>query len=380
MNLITILILGLDEEIKIENKNSQAYEAKDFLVHKCIDSEVFSYLSSLRPHVIFTFGDIKDFPILNTCSIEWRKRWIHFEQMPDIQLLADVAENVFVDISTKNRFKDQPLISIITPTHKSGHIIFRTYQSLVSQQYSNWEWILIDDSPDDSTWSHLVHLAKSDPRIRAYKPHQHTGNIGALKRQACGLSYGQIFVELDHDDELTVNCLSDIVEAYNKYPDAGFYYSDCVEVFPDGSSNKYPEGWGLGYGSYREEDYLGKTYNVTNYPPINKNTLKHIVGAPNHVRAWKSEAYWMSGGHSPHVHVCDDYELIIRTFLATKFVHIKRLGYIQYIGSGQNTQTLRNAEIQRLVKLFINRYYNDIENKFKELGIDDDSSINYVLD
>ena len=39
------------------------------------------------------------------------------------------------------------------------------------------------------------------------------------------------------------------------------------------------------------------------------------------------------------MHVADDYEILIRTFLHTRMVHIQRFGYIQYIQrDGGNTQ------------------------------------------
>jgi hypothetical protein len=72
--------------------------------------------------------------------------------------------------------------------------------------------------------------------------------------------------------------------------------------------------------------------------------------------------------------VCDDYEIIIRTFLKTKFVRIAQLGYIQWMNAGgDNTQNYRRQEIQRLVRFVRQRYDNDIHNRFVELGIHDDA-------
>jgi O-antigen biosynthesis protein len=129
----------------------------------------------------------------------------------------------------------------------------------------------------------------------------------------------------------------------------------------------------MGFGSYRFERLNGKDYAVTNYPSINAKTIRHIVGVPNHLRAWTKDAYWKCGGHNPDIHVCDDYELLIRTFLTTRMVHIQRFGYIQYHNSSSsgNTQRHRNAEIQRLVKYFADHYNERIHRRFRELGVDD---------
>ena len=40
------------------------------------------------------------------------------------------------------------LISVFTPTYKTDQRIFRTYKSLKNQTYQNWEWVVVDDSPE----------------------------------------------------------------------------------------------------------------------------------------------------------------------------------------------------------------------------------------
>jgi O-antigen biosynthesis protein len=73
------------------------------------------------------------------------------------------------------------------------------------------------------------------------------------------------------------------------------------------------------------------------------------------------------------VHVCDDYELLLRTFLKTRMVHIRRFGYIQYHdrAGSSNTQRVRNKEIQRLSRYFMDHYNRSLHERFIELGIDD---------
>jgi hypothetical protein len=217
----------------------------------------------------------------------------------------------------------------------------------------------------------MAALCREDHRISAFRSERPCGAIGEVKRRACGLARGEILLELDHDDELTPHALAWVVEAYRKFPDAGFFYTDCAEVFEDGRIATYGDGWGFGFGSYRDEVHEGRALKVTNYPSINSKTIRHIVGVPNHVRAWTRAGYLAAGGHSPEVHVCDDYELLVRTFLTTRMVHIRRLGYIQYYNSGGNTQRSRNKEIQRLTRYFMQRYNDQIHARFVELGVDD---------
>ena len=331
-------------------------------------------LASSHVHVIVTFGALEHFPVLSGMPFEVRRRWIHIDgDSVDLPTVADQVMSCYLGVVDASARPAPPLVSVFTATYRTGDRIRRTYASLLAQTYSNWEWVVLDDSGTDDETFHIVSsLADDDSRIRLFRADRHCGVIGEVKRRCCGLARGEFLVELDHDDELTDHCLGDVVEAFGQFPDAGFAYSDCAEVFESGTNATYGESFAFHFGTYRFESYQGREYLVMNYPEINAKTVRHIVGMPNHVRAWTREAYAAAGGHSPDVHVADDFELCIRTFLTTRMVHIKRFGYIQHLGDeGENTQRHRNAEIQRLVRYFAQRYEGRIHDRLEELGVDD---------
>lgn len=372
--LISVLLIGNKSPVEeLALNNTAQYEADGFSVSDIADdTDIDFVLASHHFSVICTFGDATDYPNLHKQPIEVRKRWLHYDSEVS---LADVAHDVmgaYMSTATEKRFPETPLVSVFTPTHNTGTGILRPYKSLCEQTYDNWEWVIYDDSPDDKTFEIASALADADRRIKVFKSSKPCGRIGEVKRRCCGLASGDIFVELDHDDELTVNCLSDLVQAFQAFPKAGFAYTDCAEVLETGENATYPDGYAFGFGSYRYEDYQGKSYAVSNYPSVNAKTVRHIVGMPNHARAWTRDAYYAAGGHSSEIHVADDYELCIRTFLTTRMVHIKRFGYIQHLNtSGSNTQRVRNKEIQRLVRYFAYQYDQQIHDRFEELEVDD---------
>jgi glycosyltransferase involved in cell wall biosynthesis len=241
-----------------------------------------------------------------------------------------------------------------------------------AQTYRNWQWVIWDDSDDDGRTATLIEaLTQYDHRIELVRPIRHSGIIGEVKHKACALSRGQILVELDHDDELTPNALEWVVNAFRKYPEAGFFYTDFAEVDSKLNPLRYPDGWGFGLGSYRKESFRGFELDVVNAPGISPKVIRHIVAAPNHLRAWRRDTYFAIGGHNRLIHVADDYEIMVRTFLATQMVHIPRLGYIQFMDGNENTQRLRNKDIQRHVRYLQNHYEQKIHERFIELGVDD---------
>lgn len=251
-------------------------------------------------------------------------------------------------------------VSVITPTFEtSPTALARTWASLKRQTFANWHWVVWDDSHSNNVWQQLWGFAADERyRIEAHRSMVPTGgNIGLVKHRLGMVATGDIIVELDHDDELTEDCLEGVVTAFDD-PDVGFVYSDWCEINAQGQSCRYPDGWAFGYGS----DYWDEEHGVwaMRAPEVNQTTLRHIVSMPNHVRAWRSSVYRKLGGHNPSLPVADDYELCVRTCLATKIVHIPKMLYKQHIGP-TTAQRSRNAQIQALVKQISKQYSPQID-------------------
>lgn len=335
------------------------------------DDNLYAILAKDRPNAIVSFGKQENYPLLLTSPFEIRKRWINFDNAND---LAEKGKGIFFCFlhNALEKRLDFPLVTVFTPAYRTGNKIRRPFESLVAQTYKDWEWVIMDDSGDDgATFKMLCELAEKDYRVRVYRTDRNSGVIGRVKRDACMLGRGDFLVELDHDDELTPFALEKVVLAYRKYPEAGFVYTDFAECFEDGTPVEYGPGWGFAYGSYRDEVYNGLTYKVSNGPHINSKTIRHIVAAPNHIRSWRRSTYLEIGGHGSEIHVADDYELMVRTFLKTRMCRVNKMCYVQYRNEEGNTHRVRNQEIQRLVRYFSQWYDERIHKRFLELGVDD---------
>jgi len=313
---------------------------------------------------------MEQFTRLMAAPFEVRRRWLHFSDTSDLTKVGEQAFLCYLDVCLNKR-PEEPLISVFTPTYRTGDRFLRPLVAMKEQTYTNWEWVIWDDSDDGGLTAAMIRAHSNlDHRIRLIQPGRHSGIIGEVKHNACSLSRGEVLVELDHDDALTPDGLAYVVAAYKQYPEAGFYYTDFAEVDPKLNPLCYPEGWGFGLGSYRTEEYRGRKLLVAQTPGISPKTIRHLLVAPNHIRAWRRDVYFGMGGHNRELHVADDFELMIRTFLATRMVHIPRLGYIQY-EDGHTTQRLRNKDIQRHVRFLRWRYGRRIHDRFVALGVDD---------
>lgn len=259
-------------------------------------------------------------------------------------------------------------VSIVIPIYNTPkHILERTLKSVAAQSYKDYEIVIVDDCdddiPDDTIWF-LADLHGVE-NLEVVTFSDHSGNIGQVKRRGMMMAEGDLLLELDHDDVLHPRCLERIVAAATKYPDAGFYYTDYTELI-DGDPpipRKYPEGWGFGFGS---ETWVGACWHI-HTPPVNDTTVRHIVSMPNHARVWRAQAYRSLNGHNTSLRVADDYDLMVRTFLEYRFVHIPELLYYQYI-QPTSAQLVYNAEIHRRVGQINERYGGYITSRVQELG------------
>jgi glycosyltransferase involved in cell wall biosynthesis len=269
---------------------------------------------------------------------------------------------------------------VFTPTYKTGERILRSYQGLVNQTYQDWEWVLVDDSPDDDTWIILQALAKADFRVKPYKINPITGgNVGMAKNRACSLSDGEWLVELDHDDYLLPNCLDDLDKASNMFPDAGFMYSELCELYEDGEMKYYGNIWGeegyghpdntfgMGYSVHHWVEQDEKKYLAHRYPDINPYSIRYNFSMPNHVRSWKKDVYQKVGGHNKRLPVADDFELIVKTFLETKMIHVKKMLYLQF-NNHDSTVDNNVTDINRRARLIRDHFDLKIHNRIIELG------------
>jgi Glycosyl transferase family 2 len=103
-------------------------------------------------------------------------------------------------------------VSIIMPTYRRSHTLFRTVQTVRNQTYRNWELIIIDN---EGTKEYQF----SDPRIRVYT---HSNKPSASYARNQGLTYatGDLVCFFDDDDEMFPFYLEMFVRAFEANPTA----------------------------------------------------------------------------------------------------------------------------------------------------------------
>ncbi len=128
---------------------------------------------------------------------------------------------------------NNPKISIITASYNYAEYIKETIESVLNQDYSNWEMIVVDDGSKDNSIDVIKSYCKKDDRIKLYT-HENNINKGLIETIKLGLTMAtsEWVAFLESDDTFKKEKLSKCIEAIEKYKDVDFIFTD-VELVGD---------------------------------------------------------------------------------------------------------------------------------------------------
>jgi glycosyltransferase involved in cell wall biosynthesis len=226
--------------------------------------------------------------------------------------------------------------SVIIPTHDHKYLK-AAVESVFAQTCQDFEIVVVPNGSGSAS-----QIAGIDPRIRVVWSDAIPGKIGAIKNFAFMQGEGEILVELDHDDLLTPNALHEIGKAFDE-SQADMVYGNFAEFSDEAGVqvNLYDPTWNW---KSRPVSVLGRDLmEVRSFEP-SPASLGKVYFAPNHPRAWKRDFYRKLGGHNSDMAVCDDQELMVRTYLAGKMHHVDQCLYL-YRLHPENTVRSTQKEI-----------------------------------
>jgi len=359
MKYPNILFLRYNEYIYIDTFLENNKDNLDFNLNIIEKKDDLNKLFDNNYQILVTFGSIDKYisDVNSVIPPRMRKRWIHYEKIDNITTLNNNINYCYID----NVYNGNHItFSIFTTCYNSYSKILRAYNSIKKQTFTDFEWIILDDSDDDEHFKYLTNLFLHDSKVRLYKRSKNSGNIGNVKNEAVLLTRGKYVLELDHDDELMDYVLSDATNVFDNDDSIDFIYMDYCNINYDNSNFKYDDFFSLGYGGYYCKKHNEQWIYVASTPNINNITLSNIVSVPNHPRIWKRSFLISIGNYCEFLNVSDDYELLLRTALKGKMVKIHKLGYLQIMNeNGNNFSYIRNSEINRLCNNHIFPQYYD---------------------
>lgn len=159
-----------------------------------------------------------------------------------------------------------PLVSIGLPVYNGEPFLKEALDSLLAQDYPNFELIISDNASTDGTHERCLDYAGRDGRIRYYRNSENLG-ASANWNRVFALARGQYFIWAAHDDLYEPVYISTLAHLLDDNPDAVLAFSAFDNIDAEGRQTKlYPDLFDLPadglfqrLDSYmRQEECLGK--------------------------------------------------------------------------------------------------------------------------
>lgn len=117
------------------------------------------------------------------------------------------------------------LFTIFTPTYNRSLLLQRVYESLKKQTFTDFEWLIINDSSPDDTDEVVARFIAENPFPIVYKKQEHGGKMRAMNK-AGDLARGEWIMIHDDDDYMPENAL----EITAKYVKIANSIPNCDEL------------------------------------------------------------------------------------------------------------------------------------------------------
>ena len=108
---------------------------------------------------------------------------------------------------------DKVKISIIVPVYNAEDYLERCLHSILDQEFSSYEVILVDDGSTDASWLICDRYSSTDPRFITL--HQPNKGVSAARNAGINMAQGEYVMFLDADDALLPDALEVMVESLN---------------------------------------------------------------------------------------------------------------------------------------------------------------------
>lgn len=244
-----------------------------------------------------------------------------------------------LNISTnlKKLSSNTPKISIITPSFNQEKFIKQTIESVISQNYPNLEYIIIDGGSTDGSQEIIKKYAKQHPCIK-WISEKDNGQSAAINK-GFKMSTGEIVAWLNSDDTYAPNAIQNAVDFLNKNTDTMLMYADAHIIDEAGNFiQKFP--------ATEEFDYFRLI-----------NTWDFIMQPTTF---WRRELFEHIGYLNENLHFVMDWDFWIRA--AQKFKLKYNKTHIANNREYSNTKTLsggkkRLTEIRKLIRKYSSQKY-----------------------
>lgn len=124
-----------------------------------------------------------------------------------------------------------PQVSIIIPVYNAEQYIAKTVESIINQNFQDWELILVDDCSTDNTNAICKSLVEENNRVR-YIRQPKNGGPSVARNSGIDSASGKYLAFVDSDDTIEADYLTTLIHAAETN-DVDVVWCNYYEVFHD---------------------------------------------------------------------------------------------------------------------------------------------------
>ncbi|MEX1214259.1 glycosyltransferase family 2 protein [Saccharospirillum sp.] len=236
----------------------------------------------------------------------------------------------------------QPKVSVVMPTHNRAKELPRSIRSVLSQSFSDFELIIIDDASTDNTEEVVVSF--KDSRIIFKKLE---ANVGGAEARNVGirLAKADIVAFQDSDDEWTCSKLENSLAQLESNQNLGAVFSKFIQIWDNGC-RLMPVGK---YSFNRNDVYKSLLW-------------QNHVGTPTLVV--KKKYLDEVGGFKPTMPRYQDWDLALKLAKVTELKFLDDYMLLSYVTKGSITQ---NKEAHLIALELLYKSHKSFINKDRAL-------------
>lgn len=192
------------------------------------------------------------------------------------------------------------LVSVIMPAYNAAQFIEMSIQSVIKQDYTNWELIIIDDGSTDKTQIIISRFLNEDDRIKYF--YKENEGQGIAKNYGIEKASGELIAFLDSDDywfpnKLSLSMQEFLTNSQDLLFTQAYLFSENVDLL-DVSGSEY-------IGEDKETIYKG-TDGISSFIVRNRVPILTVLV--------KKELLLSLNGF-PNIHIAEDYYLWLKLLL-----------------------------------------------------------------
>lgn len=135
-----------------------------------------------------------------------------------------------------------PIVSIVIPVYNNPLLLKTMVDSILEQNYCNWELLLVDDGSDIETIDLIKSFCKKDNRILLFKRERLPKGAPTCRNLGFEQAKGKYIIFFDSDDYVAPYCISQRVEFMEANADLDY------AIFPAATFNKRIGDGKIAYG------------------------------------------------------------------------------------------------------------------------------------